>query len=138
MSKRDARYCVECQTLIEEDYQLRGEKYIPIHYAEVESLIEHQRSDGNLAIDNAQRLEIYSDKQKAKLSILNSPSPNMDNFRPRGKPTTYKNRPLPEDKIKQLHKRGVGARAIATRLKKEQGIVVSYKTIQRILLGKRK
>ena len=72
------------------------------------------------------------------MSTLNSPSPTVDNLRPRGRPKTYKKRWLPNDKIKQLHKDGVGAKAITTQLKREKGIDISYKTIQRVLSGERK
>lgn len=37
-----------------------------------------------------------------------------------------------------LHQLGKGSKAIASQLKREQSIVVSYKTIQRILSGERK
>ena len=80
----------------------------------------------------------HSEKEKTKMSTLNSPSLTVDNLGARSRPTTYKKRQLPDDKIKRLHKGGMGAKAIATRLKKEQGIDVSYKTIQRILSGERK
>ena len=74
MSKRDARYCAEYQPFIEEEYALlsaEGHKkwYIPVPH-----------------------VEIHEGKEKTKKSILNSPSPTMNNFRPRGKPTAYKNR----------------------------------------------
>ncbi len=85
----------------------------------------------------AQPIQMYPEKQKTKMSTLNSPSLTVDNFRPRGRPKTYKKFPLPDHKIKQLHKEGMGAKAIATQLKREQGIDVSYKTIQRVLSGQR-
>ena len=47
-----------------------------------------------------------------------------------------KHRQLPEDLIWRLAGEGYGSKAIATRLK-EQGIKVSYKTIQRVLSGER-
>ena len=46
----------------------------------------------------------------------------------------YKKKDLPEDYIMQLADAGMGSKAIATRLKSELGIEVSYKTIQRLLL----
>lgn len=85
----------------------------------------------------AQPMEIPTEKEKTKMSTLNSTSPKVDNFRPRGRPKTYKKLSLPDDKIKQLHKEGLGAKAIASKLKREQGIPVSYKTIQRVLSGER-
>ena len=49
-----------------------------------------------------------------------------------------KHRQLPEDLIRQLASEGMGSKVIAARLKAEHGIIVSYKTIQRILSGERK
>ena len=43
-----------------------------------------------------------------------------------------KHRDLPRDLIRQLAGEGMGSKAIASQLKREQGIAVSYKTIQRI------
>lgn len=45
---------------------------------------------------------------------------------------------LPEGFIKQLATEGLGSKAITTRLRKERGVTVSYKTIQRVLSGERK
>lgn len=46
--------------------------------------------------------------------------------------------PLPVDFIRSLEAaEGLGGKAIATRLFDERGISISYKTIQRILAGKR-
>ncbi|MFC1981082.1 hypothetical protein ACFLVN_02430 [Chloroflexota bacterium] len=44
---------------------------------------------------------------------------------------------LPLEFIAQLYQEGLGSKAIATRLSKEQGIRISYKTIQRLLKGAR-
>jgi hypothetical protein len=49
-----------------------------------------------------------------------------------------KHRQLPEDLIRQLASEGMGSKVIAARLKAEYGVIVSYKTIQRILSGERK
>jgi len=129
MSQRDIRYCVDCQPIIEDEYRLQapGKRagYKPIPATKIKG-------------DLSPHIQIPIDEQKTKKSILNSPSPTMDNFRPRSRPETYKKRPLPEEQIKQLHEEGMGAVAISTQLKREQGIDVSYKTIQRILSGERK
>jgi len=61
-------------------------------------------------------MEIPTGEQKMKMSALNSLSPTVDNFKPRGRPETFKKLPLPVDKIKQLHKYGMGAKAIVTQL----------------------
>lgn len=44
---------------------------------------------------------------------------------------------LPEQLIWELHNEDMGSRAIASKLKREQGIDVSYRTIQRVLSGER-
>ena len=49
-----------------------------------------------------------------------------------------KHRRLPEDLIKQLSRKDMGSKAIAAKLKRDKGIKVSYKTIQRVLSGERK
>ena len=72
------------------------------------------------------------------MSISNEPSVTMDIFRPRGRPKHYEKRELPEELIRQLSSEGMGSRAIASRLRAERGIKVSYKTIQRVLSGERK
>lgn len=48
-----------------------------------------------------------------------------------------KQKSLPLDLIKQWSGEGIGSKAITSRLNNELGITVSYKTIQRILSGKR-
>ena len=48
-----------------------------------------------------------------------------------------KHRDLPEDLIREWASLGMGSKAIAARLKREQSITVHYSTIQRILNGQR-
>lgn len=137
MSKRDTRYCEECQVSIESDHKLSGRKYIPL-VANIESNLDPSSNDiiNKTSPKNTGGMESPIEQEKTKMSTLNPPSLQVDNFRPRGRPKTYKKRPLPDDKIKQLHKEGLGAKAITTLLKK-QGIDVSCKTIQRVLSGER-
>lgn len=127
MSQRDIRYCLECQPIVEEGYASLGQ-----HKRYLKQLYNQKLDSPN----NGDR-ENYTNKEKTKLSTLEQGKITVDNFRPRGRPKTYKKRSLPGDKIKQLHKEGMGAKAIATQLKREQGMVVSYKTIQRVLSGER-
>ncbi len=129
ISRRDTRYCVTCQPLVEREYTQLRQRYIPIPY-------NHQNplEDALYNADN----EIPAGEQNTKMSMLNSETASLDNFKPRGRPKTYKKRQLPEREIKKLYDGGMGAWAIATKLKKEEGIEVSYKTIQRVLSGERK
>jgi hypothetical protein len=48
-----------------------------------------------------------------------------------------KKKKLPEQDIRQLSSQGYGSKAISTKLKRK-GVIVSYKTIQRMLSGQRK
>ena len=73
----------------------------------------------------------------AKKSTLKEDSITVDIFRPRGRPINYEKRELPNKRIKELHNQGMGSKAIATKLKNDHGIEVSYKTIQRVLAGQR-
>ncbi len=74
------------------------------------------------------------ESKKIEVDIIHPPDAI---YRPSGK-RGPKHKRLPEDLIKQLSDEGMGSKAIATRLKAELGITVSYKTIQRVLSGKRK
>ena len=126
-SEKDARYCNFCQPVIEAEYAMQGRltRYKPAKPESIKSL--------ELFVDK----DIYPAEEKAKMSTLNSPSLTVDNFRPQGRPKTYKKKILPEGQIRQFHNEGMGPKAIATKLKREQSIAVSYKTIQRILSGER-
>ena len=111
---------------------LSSEDTLKMHFLDRAQTIE-SKSDGSPEQPN----EFYTEKQKMKMSTLKEKPAKVDNFKVRGRPKTYKKRQLPEDRIKQLHKEGMGTKAIATYLKREQSITVSYKTIQRVLSGER-
>ena len=134
MNKADIRYCLQCQSSIEEDYKLRGVKYSLILVTDA----HYKPSDVNLSPNGVPPMEKYSEKGKTKMSTPNSPSVTVDNTRPRGRPKTYRKLQLPDGKIKQLHQEGLGAKAIASQFERERGIDVSYKAIQRVLSGERK
>jgi len=114
--------------LVEREYAQLRQRYTPIPYN------HHNLSEEPLFSADK---ETPTGEQKTKMSTLNSPSVTVDNFRPRGRPRTYNKLSLPDDKIKQMYEGGRGAKAIATKLKTEEGIDVSYKTIQRVLSGQR-
>lgn len=126
MSEKDIRYCVGCQQSIELGYELEAEKS------------KHtKRYKPNIPIEKVAPVELPIGEEKTKMSTVNSDNARVDNFRARGRSTSYKKRPLPDDEIKQLNQQGMGAKAITGKLKREKGIIVSYKTIQRILSGER-
>jgi len=125
MSEKDIRYCIECQQVIEREYLMSGNKYIPVKLS--------NQNPAPLALKDK---EIPTEKLETKMSTLNQESLEVDKFRPRTRKSTYKKRELPIAQIEEYNKQGMGAKAIATRLK-GQGIQVSYKTIQRVLSGER-
>jgi len=57
----------------------------------------------------------------------------VDIIPPQGAIRWPKKKPLPIEQITQLASEGLRSKAIASRLKKN-GVIVSYKTIQRVLL----
>ena len=63
--------------------------------------------------------------EKSKVDIISSPAP----FKISGK-RGPEHRWLPEDLIRELAAAGMGSKAIVTKLKKEDGTIISYKTIQ--------
>lgn len=75
------------------------------------------------------------------MSTLNSKKSEVDIIQPsvakvtRGK-RGPKQKPLPQELIKQWAGEGMGSKAITSRLNRELGIKVSYKTIQRALSRK--
>jgi transposase len=71
------------------------------------------------------------------MSTLKDEKSTVDIIRPSIGKRGPKKIELPEDEIKQLHKGGMGAKAIASWLKIAYSIKVSYKTIQRLLSDER-
>jgi len=129
----DPRYCKGCFYCLLKESEILSPRKRPGWIPKAHNSL----SEGKITGEKQYPIPEHLDKQKTKMSTLNSPSVTVDNFRPRGRPKTYKKRSLPDDKIKQLDKDGMGAKAIVTQLKTEEGIEVSYKTIQRVLSGER-
>ena len=129
MNKRDTRYCLECQPVIEYEYSLLADKSHSKRYEPV-------KPEANFKAIESPSVEKGTGEGKTKMSTSNENNATVDNFRPTGRLKTYKKRELPEELIMQLHSDGMGSKAIATRLK-DRGIDVSYKTIQRVLAGQR-
>jgi len=120
-SEKDMRYCGFCQPIIEEEYQaLAGRKGRPLDnfYRPVTS--------APLAVGGGRNM-----------STLEKPKIKVDILRPRVAKRGPKKKELPEGKIEEMSKVGLGSRAIAGRLRAEFGIHISYKTIQRLLGGQR-
>jgi len=76
------------------------------------------------------------------MSTLGEEKIEVDIIKPSGKPKILakrgpKHKDLPIELIEQLAKEGMGSKAIATKLKAERDVKVSYRTIQRVLSGER-
>ena len=131
LSPQDARYCTFCQTVIEEEYRATAER---LGRANQYKPVPPQKPI--LTTEIAAMPNCIDAGVKTKKSTLNENTATVDNFRPKGRQKTYKKRELPVELIEQLHSQDMGSKAIASTLKK-RNIIVSYKTIQRILAGKR-
>ena len=80
-------------------------------------------------------LGAVGDDLRAIMSPSTATKVEGDIIRARGK-RGPKPRQLPEEAIKRWAGEGMGSKAIAVTLRREHGIVVSYKTIQRLLKSK--
>jgi hypothetical protein len=121
----DPRYCQGCyQFLLAEaelDTSRRGGEWKPVRPSESTAQVSHvvRRNMSPMAV------------KKTEVDIIH-PADAIRTLRKRGPKPKY----LPEKLITQLAGNGMGSKAIAARLK-DEGIKVSYKTIQRFLSGKR-
>ena len=140
----DPRYCLGCYELLvkeaEKDTSRRVAEWKPIYSTPKPQLKENlPQAEGIKATKKVaqglgdMRTNMSTLKhQKAKVDIID-PSPTVRPVIKRG----AKAKVLPIELIAQWASENMGAKAIATKLKREQGIVVSYKTIQRVLSGER-
>lgn len=122
----DPRYCQVCyDCLLKEtgmDTSRRGGDWKP--------KIAHKKS--------AQ----VSEYMRRNMSTLEGKKITVDIIPPETPKVTHgkrgpKQKTLPIELIEQWHSQGLGSKVIAARLKQDKEIVVSYKTIQRVLSGQR-
>lgn len=129
----DPRYCHDCCIfLLKEAAMLDGHRKEP-------EWVPKRTVKPKPAVKNAPPVSQYGGEImstlngiKSKVDIIEAQPPKVT----RGK-RGPKHRELPEDYIKRLASEGMGSKAIASQLKRGQGIDVSYKTIQRVLAGQR-
>jgi len=125
----DPRYCQSCyEFLLKEAEMLPGNKR-PKWIPKPQKAPKKQYTISGVGDGIMSTLE----SKKSEVDII-QPSVAIRAVVKRGP----KHRQLPEDLIRQLASEGMGSKVIAARLKAEHGIIVSYKTIQRILSGERK
>jgi hypothetical protein len=129
MSQKDARYCLECQPIIQYEYSLLADKGSWKRY-------KPTNPTGNLGAYEPLDLGMGMHKENVIKSTSNENPVRVDKIQATTPKRGRKKRELPEELIKQLQGKDMGSKAIATKLK-ERGIDVSYKTIQRVLAGER-
>ena len=130
MSKRDHRYCEDCQPIVEEGYtQLRQYNYYlkQLHNPKIEAL-------------NSEVVRNHTEKEKeVLLPTKNATSQIYQNLTEDRPPPNVGGRPkkdVPTKLIKGLSGKGMGIKRIVRELQ-EQGIFLSPMTIQRVLSGER-
>ena len=126
----DYRYCVRCYKFLfvemERDARRRNTDWYH------NNTDDNKASQVEVAQGVAQRRNMSTSENRETTVDIIQP---QDGVKPRGR-RRPKHRELPEDLVMQLSNEGMGSKAISTKLK-EQGTEVSYKTIQRVLLGER-
>ena len=124
----DPRYCLDChKSLLKEAALLSGQpEWCP------------RATTGKISSEKPVKVSQHTDLIKSTLEtkkitvdIIPPQTPKLT----RGK-RGPKHRELPQDFIRQLATEGMGSKAIASQLR-DEGITISYKTVQRILSGER-
>ena len=127
MLSPDSRYCRFCYELLLE-----------------EAGMDTSRRDSDWKPQEAGTMPAHvSQDVRAIMSTVKSKKTEVDIIKPRDASKAPGRRGpnhqlLPEDLILRLAGEGMGSKVIASRLKRELGIIVSYKTVQRLLSGERK
>ena len=121
MSPIDPRYCFGCYDFLVEEAGIdtsRKGKWQPRKLADVPQGVRNLMST------------LKSKKSVVDIKEALPPSEPVIKVRRRRKD-------LPLDLIRELAGNGMGSKAIATTLKSDSNIIVTYKTIQRVLSGER-
>ena len=126
-SSPDPRYCQPCYVFLlreaEMDSGRRGDDWKP----------KKAHKKAAQVAEDVRRIMSPLESKKIEVDIIHPPTISRASGK-RGP----KHRRLPEDLIRKLAGEGMGSKAIVAWLKADRGLIVSYKTIQRILSGERK
>ena len=125
----DPRYCQGCYGFLLKEAEMLPRSKRP-RWIPKEGKTGHQNSI-QVSGDGVSNMSTVNDK-KSEVDIIKPPVAT----RATGK-RGPKHRDLPCELIKQWASEDMGSKAIASKLKQELGIKVSYKTIQRVLSGER-
>lgn len=124
----DPRYCLSCYDFLLQEAEMLPSRTRPA-WIPLKGKIGHQKT------------ALVSRDSSVNMSTVNNKKSAVDIIQPsvakvtRGK-RGPKQKALPQELIKQWTGEGMGSKAIASRLNRELGIKVSYKTIQRALTAK--
>ena len=130
----DPRYCWECCDFLLKEAEVLLERGLTRRpdWIPQPQIKEVEREKGKQVVGDMPRIMSTLASQKSEVDIIH-PSPVSRASSKRGP----KHKALPQELIKQWAGKGMGSKAIASKLKNEPGIKVSYKTIQRLLSGER-
>ena len=131
----DSRYCHDCYEFLVKEAELLPSNKRP-------SWIPRVTRDNPKGKNGRQKSIQVSQDVVLNMSTLNDLKSEVDIIQPSVAKVTHgkrgpKHKVLPHDLIMQWRDEGMGSKAIATRLRGEQGIDISYKTIQRVISGER-
>jgi len=131
MSKRDIRYCVECQPIVEGGYISLGQhrRYLQsLHNQKIEAL----NSEDNQTYPQKEK-EVLLPTKNATSQIDQNPTENRPIPNVGGRPR----KDIPAKLIRELSAKGMGIKRIVRELK-GQGVFLSSMSIQRVLSGERR
>jgi len=130
MSEKDARYCVDCQLIVEEGYAQLGQhkQYLKQLYNQK---IEALNSEDNQTYPQKEK-EVLLPTKNATSQIYQNPTENRPIPNVGGRPK----KDVPAQLIKELSGKGMGIKRIVRELKR-QGVFLSSMTVSRVLSGAR-
>lgn len=143
----DLRYCQGCYEFLKEEMERIDSKTNCLELVEGKDIVQkspEKALDGTLRGDIIKRgVVVGVSVGGGIMSTLKGKKTGVDTISPpvpsvKAAKRGPKHRQLPEGLIKQLAKKDMGSKAIAAKLKRDKGITVSYKTVQRVLSGERK
>ena len=132
----DPRYCQGCYDFLLQEAEMlpdnKHPKWIPRAQSKKDStgVLKGEKAIP-VSQDVVLNMHTVNDK-KIEVCIIQPPVGKVTR-----KKRGPKHRELPEDLIRQWASKGIGSKAIATRLKRDFDIKVHYSTIQRLLAGQR-
>ena len=130
----DTRYCKDCYDFLLEEATLISGNRRPGWIPKKSKALHAKMGQAKQCLIPQDTGGIKSTLKEEKSKVDTIQPPTL--LRPQAK-RGPKHRVLPEDLIRSLAAEGMGSKAIASKLKAERGIDVSYKTVQRVLSGER-